>query len=168
MVIFSVVLLHRTRAILTVWTVRIVFVPYRTVLVRYAWKVRSKPYKDGATVQYDFYRNLAVWLQFRPKIIFFFLQQVSMNKTQITNQESSTASDFEFPCNPLLGPSPELMQTQPSLWVVQGSIVWLRHIRGAHRGAKMGDLGVERPFWGHFCTGSVSLAPYQTPYSKLP
>ena len=62
MVIFSVVLLHRTRAILTVWTVRIVFVPYRTVLVRYAWKVRSKPYKDGATVQHDSDRNLAVWL----------------------------------------------------------------------------------------------------------
>ena len=121
-----------------------VITPYSTVEITVGQNHGVRPYKDGATVQYDFYRNLAVWLQFRPKIIFFFLQQVSMNKTQITNQESSTASDFEFPCNPLLGPSPELMQTQPSLWVVQGSIVWLRHIRGAHRGAKMGDLGVER------------------------
>ena len=123
-----------------------VITPYSSVEITVGQNHGVRPYKDGATVQYDFYRNLAVWLQFRPKIIFFFLQQVSMNKTQITNQESSTASDFEFPCNPLLGPSPELMQTQPSLWVVQGSIVWLRHIRGAHRGAKMGDLGVERPF----------------------
>jgi hypothetical protein len=46
-----------------------------------------------------------------------------MNKTQFINQESSIASDFEFPCKPLLGPSPELMQPQPGLRVVQGSIV---------------------------------------------
>jgi hypothetical protein len=120
-----------------------------------------------------------------------------MNKTQINNQESSTASDFEFPCKPLLGPSPklmqpqpsprvvqgsivwrqhvrgacgrwkwevlgrrghseaqialavpapELMQPQPSLRVVQGSIVWRQHMGGAHRGAKMGGFGAERPF----------------------
>jgi len=54
-----------------------------------------------------------------------------MNKTQIINQESSTASDFEFPCKPLLGPPPELMQPQPSPRVVQGSIVWRQHMRGA-------------------------------------
>ena len=120
-----------------------------------------------------------------------------MNKTQIINQESSTASDFEFPCKPPLGPSPRLMQPQPSLRVVQGSIVWRQHMRGAcgrwkwevlgrrghseaniaqavaapelmqpqpslrvvhgsivwrqhmggaHRGANMGGLGAERPF----------------------
>jgi len=111
-------------------------------------------------------------------------------------QELSTASDFEFPCKLLLGPSPELMQPQPSLRVVQGSIVWRQHMRracgrctppvgrrghseakialavpalelmqpqpslrvvhgssvwrqhmgGAHRGAKMGGFGAERPF----------------------
>jgi hypothetical protein len=69
-----------------------------------------------------------------------------LNKTQIINQESSTASDFEFPCKPLLGPSPELMQTQPSLRVVHGSIVWRQNMGGAHQGAKMGGFGVERPF----------------------
>ena len=62
------------------------------------------------------------------------------------NQESSTASDFEFPCKPLLSTSPELMQPQPSLRVVQGSNVWRQHMGGAHRGAKMGGFGVERPF----------------------
>jgi hypothetical protein len=54
-----------------------------------------------------------------------------MNKTQMINQESSTASDFEFPCKPLLGPSPEVMQPQSSLRVVQGIIVWRQHVRGA-------------------------------------
>jgi len=54
-----------------------------------------------------------------------------MYKTLIVNQESSTASDFEFPCKPLLGSSLELMQPQPSLRVIQGSIVWLQHMRGA-------------------------------------
>ena len=37
-----------------------------------------------------------------------------MNKTKIINQESSTASDFEFPCKPLLGPSrADVAPTQP-------------------------------------------------------
>ena len=64
-----------------------------------------------------------------------------MNRTEIIEQESSTVSDFEFPCKPLLGPSPELMQSQPSLRVVQGSIVWRQHMGGAHRGAKCEVLG---------------------------
>jgi len=44
---------------------------------------------------------------------------------------SSTAPNFEFPCKPLLGPSPELLQPRHSLRVVQGSIVWRQHIRAA-------------------------------------
>ena len=58
-----------------------------------------------------------------------------------TNQESSTASDFELPCKPLLGPSPELMQPQSSLRVVQGSIVWHQHVRGACSRLKWEVLG---------------------------
>jgi len=69
-----------------------------------------------------------------------------MSETQIISQESSNASDFEFPCKPLLGPSPELMQTQPSLGVVQGSIVWRQHIRGACWIWKWEVFGAERPF----------------------
>ena len=88
-----------------------------------------------------------------------------MNKTQIIGQESSTASDFEFPRKPLLGPSLELMQPQPSLRVVHGSIVWRQNMGGAHQGAKMGGFGVERPFRGHLCTGSANLAPYRIPYT---
>jgi len=65
-------------------------------------------------------------------------------------------------------PAPELMQPQPSLKVVQRSIVWRQHMGGAHWGTKMGGFGPERPFWGHFCTGSASLAPYRTPYCILP
>jgi len=42
-------------------------------------------------------------------------------------------------------PAPELMQPQPSLKVVQGSIVWRHHMGGAHWGAKMGGIGVKRP-----------------------
>ena len=96
-------------------------------------KRRCPTVQYGATVQHDVDRNLAVWLQFRPKTFLVFLQQLVMNKTQKNNiiQESSTASDFEFPCKPLLGPSPKLMQPQPSLRVVQGSIMWHQHMRGA-------------------------------------
>ena len=43
-------------------------------------------------------------------------------------------------------PAPELMQPQPSLRVVHGSIVWRQHMGGAHRGAKMGGFGAKRPF----------------------
>ena len=38
-------------------------------------------------------------------------------------------------------PAPELMQPQPSLRVVHGSIVWRQHMGGAHRGAKWEVLG---------------------------
>jgi len=96
-------------------------------------------------VQYDFDRNLAVWLQFRPIVFLFFVQQFLMNKTQNIEQESSTASDFEFPCKPLLGPSPELMQPQPSPRVVQGSIVWRQHMRGACGRWKWGREAILRP-----------------------
>jgi hypothetical protein len=146
--------------------------PYRICTVQdgastVCLKVRSEPYKDGATVRYDSDRNLAVWPQFRPIPFLFVMQQISINRTQIIGQESSTASDFEFPCKPLLGPSPELMQPQPGLGVIHRSIVWRQHMGGAHRGAKMGGFWAERPFCGHFCTGSASLAPYRTPYCIL-
>ena len=64
-----------------------------------------------------------------------------MNKTQIIGQESSTASDFEFPCKPTAGTFHELMQPQPSLRDVQGSIVWRQHMRGACRRWKWEVLG---------------------------
>jgi len=76
----------------------------------------------GATMQFEFDRNLAVRLQIWPKICRFFLQRLFINKTQFVIQESITASDFKFPCKPLLGPSSELMQPQPSLRAAQGSI----------------------------------------------
>jgi hypothetical protein len=43
-------------------------------------------------------------------------------------------------------PAPELMQPKPSLRVVHGSIVWRQHMGAAHRGAKIGGFGAERPF----------------------
>jgi hypothetical protein len=42
--------------------------------------------------------------------------------------------------------APELMQPQPSLRVVHGSIVWRQHMGGAHWGAKMGGFGANKPF----------------------
>ena len=57
-------------------------------------KRRCLTVQYGATVQHNVDRNLAVWLQFRPKTFLVYLQQLLMNKTQISNQESSTASDF--------------------------------------------------------------------------
>jgi hypothetical protein len=57
------------------------------------------------------------------------MQQLFMKITLIIYQESSIASDIEFPCKPLLGPFPELMQPQPSLRVVQESFVWRQHMR---------------------------------------
>ena len=44
---------------------------------------------------------------------------------------------FPRPFFALAVPAPELMQPQPSLRVVQKSIVWRQHMGGAHRGAKM-------------------------------
>jgi hypothetical protein len=65
--------------------------------------------------------------------------QLFMNKTQIINQELSTAFDFELPCKPLLGP--KLMQPQSSLRVVQGSIVWRQLVRVAYLRRKWEVLG---------------------------
>jgi hypothetical protein len=83
-----------------------------------------------------------------------------MNKTH--DQDSSPASDFEFPCKPMLGPSPELMQSQPSLRIVQESIVWRQHIRRAHREAKMGGVwsgeAFLRPFSHRQC--QLGTVPY--------
>jgi len=66
-------------------------------------------------------------------------------------QGTDAANYFGVPCKPPLGPSPELMQPQPSLRVVQGSTLWRQHMwrqhmGGACWGAKMGGFGVERPF----------------------
>ena len=72
---------------------------------------------------------------------------------------------FPRPFFALAVPAPELMQPQPSLKVLQGSIVWHQNMGGAHWGAKMGGFGVERPFRGHLCTGSANLAPYRIPYT---
>jgi hypothetical protein len=69
-----------------------------------------------------------------------------MNKTQIINLESSTASDFEFPCKPLLGPSPELMQPQSNLRVVQGSISVASARKRSMLEVEMEGVGMERPF----------------------
>jgi len=213
-----IVRLRRTRAILTVLTVPYRNTPYCTELIRWSWLVRSQTVQDGCHRTVRFWCKLVVWLQCRPKTFVFFLQQLFKNKTLIVNQESSTASNFEFPCKPLLGPSSELMQPQPSLRVVQGSIVWRQHMRGAcrrrewevlgrrghseakvslavpalelmqpqpslrvvhgsivrrqhmggaHRRAKMGGFGAESSFWGHFCTGSASMVPYCTPQCIL-
>ena len=59
-------------------------------------------------------------------------------------------------------PAPELMQPQPSLRVVHGSIVWRQHMGGAHRGAKMGGFGAERPFLHWQC--QLGTVPYTVPY----
>ena len=62
----------------------------------------------------------------------------------IVNQESSTASDFEFPCKPLLGPSPELYSPNPA------SRSFRHCVASAHKRSmlevKMGGVGPERPF----------------------
>jgi len=59
-------------------------------------------------------------------------------------------------------PAPELMQPQPSLRVVHGSIVWRQHMGGAHRGAEMGGFGAERPFLHWQC--QLGIVPYTVPY----
>jgi hypothetical protein len=110
----------------------------------------------------------AIWpfgSNFGPKHFVFFLQKLFEYKTLIVNQELSTASDFEFPCKPLLGPSPELMQPQPSLRVVQGSIVWRQHMRGAcgrwkwevlgRRGHFEAKIALAVPAWHHTVHNTV-------------
>jgi hypothetical protein len=73
------------------------------------------------TVQCDLTKIRLFVSNFGPKH-FFSSFKTGYEQLHIINQESSTVSDFKFPCKPLLGPSPELMQSQPSLRVVQGSI----------------------------------------------
>ena len=90
-----------------------------------------------------------------------------MNKTQIINQELSTASDFEFPCKPLLCalPRADVALTQP-----QGRS-GTHCVAPAHKGSMLEvEMGVVwggeaflRPF-----TGSASWAPYRTLYRILP
>jgi len=62
-------------------------------------------------------------------------------KWEVLGQRGLSEANFA-----LAVPVTELMQPQPSLRVVQGSNVWRQHMGGAHRGAKMGGFGVERPF----------------------
>jgi len=69
-----------------------------------------------------------------------------MNKTQIINQESSTASDFELPCKPRLGPPrADAAPTQPHGRLVKHCVA-SAHGRSTLGGEKMGGFGVERPF----------------------
>ena len=124
-----------------------------------------------------FWCNLAVRLQFRPKTLVFFLQQLFKYKTLIVNQESSTASDFEFPCKPLLGPSPERMQPQPSLRFVQGSIVWRQHMRGAcgrwkwevlgRRGHSEAKFALAVPAWHRTVHRTAQTVKYGGQSSKI-
>ena len=104
---------RRTSAFLTVNIVPLYAIQFGASTV--CLKIRCLTVQYGATVQHDFDRNLAVWLQFWPKTFLVFLQQLVMNKTQIINQELSTASDFEFPCKPLLCalPRADVALTQP-------------------------------------------------------
>jgi len=79
----------------------------------------------------------------------------------IVNQESVLRPTFEFPCKQLLGPSPELMQPQPSLRVVQGSIVWRQRMRGVRWRWKWKVWGGEaflRPFLHWQC--QLGTVPY--------
>jgi hypothetical protein len=84
----------------------------------------------------------------------------------MNNQKSSTASDFEFPCKPLLGPSLELMQLQPSLRVVQealcGVSTWEEHAGGGNGRCWGGEVFLMRPYLHWQCQhGTV---PYTVPY----
>jgi hypothetical protein len=80
------------------------------------------------------------------------------------NKESSTASDFEFPYKPLLGPSTKLMQPQPSFRVVQGSTVCRQHVRGVcwRWIWCWGDEAFLRPFLHWQCQLDTVL--YTVPY----
>ena len=61
--------LTRNVGFCTVIMVPTVITPYSTVQITVSQNYGVRPYKDGATVPYDFDHNLAVWLQFRPKTI---------------------------------------------------------------------------------------------------
>jgi len=79
------------------------------------WKYGVRPYstvplyRTILTVSWPFGSN------FGPKQFFVFLQQLVMNKTQIINQESSTASDFWVSMQAIAGPFPQAdaAPTQP-------------------------------------------------------
>jgi hypothetical protein len=68
--------LRRNVGFWTVITVPTVNTPYSTVQITVGQKYGVRPYKMVPTVQYDFDRNLAVWLQLQPKTMIFFLQQL--------------------------------------------------------------------------------------------
>jgi len=153
---------RRPRATLPVFMVPYRITPNRTEQRRWSWLVRSWFVPDGGHRTVRFWCNLAVWLQFRPKTLVFFLQQLFKYKTAIVNQESSTASDFEFPCKSLLGPSPKLMQPQPSLRVVQKSVVWRQRVRG-YAGGGNGRFWSGEAFLRPLLHWQCQLGPYCTP-----
>jgi len=82
----------------TVITVPTVITQYSAVQITVGQNYGVRPYKTEPTVQYDFNRNLAVGLQYQPKTIVFFLQQLFMNNTQVihklTTRNQITASYF--------------------------------------------------------------------------
>jgi len=81
-------------------------------------------------------------------------------KWKVLGQRGLSGANFA-----LAVPAPELMEPQPSLRVVHGSIVWRQHMGGAHRGAKMGGWGGEailRPKLHWQC--QLGTVPYTVPY----
>jgi len=105
------------------------------------------PYRTILTITWLFGSN------FRPITFLFFVQQLLMNKTQIIEQESSTASDFEFPCNycfPRADAAPAQPQGRPGKHCVASTHE--RSMREVHPAR----VGAERPFRGQNCTGSAS------------
>ena len=70
-IVFRPVHLRRNVGFWTVITVPTIIIPNSTVQVTVSHNYGVRPYKDNATVQYDFDHNLAVGFNFGPKQIVF-------------------------------------------------------------------------------------------------
>ena len=148
------------------WTlVPTVITPYSTVQITVGQIYGVRPYK---TVP-PYGTNLLIWLfgtNFGPKHFFSF----QLLWISISTRNRVLRPTFEFPCKPLLGRFPKLMQPQSSLRVVQGSIVWRQHVRGACsrwkwevlgcRGLSETSFALAVPAWHHTVHRTVDYRNY--------
>ena len=148
--------LRRNVEIWTVIMVPTVITPYSTVQITVSQYYRVRPYKTVPphstilTVIWPFGSN------FDPKSFISFCNNCLWWNTLYQPEIKYCVRLLNFHASYCWALPPSWCSQQPSLRVVQGSIVWRQHIRGACWRCKWEVFGAESPFWGQLCTGSAS------------
>jgi len=141
-------------------------VPYRNTAYRTEYWTKTVELTSTALNRsVQFWRNLAVWLQFRPKTIVF-LQQLFMYKTLIVNQELRAASNLRVSMQATAGPFPQAdaapAQPQGRSWKHCVASAHGRSTPGSENGRFWGGEAIMRPFLHRQC--QLGTVPYTVPY----